>query len=268
MATLPDKKTGLFNLKNSVFRYTPFPIAMTKQVFTDDIYNEMLENWPDTDRFRYMPNLGHKYSLSEVNNTTQFFDVIKSTPIWQKLFDEIKSERFVTGILDFLIEKNIDLGLRKKCLVTNKPSLNLWTRLKETYRGAALLGSQTKPLRSRFEFSMLPGDGGSIRPHTDAPTKYITLVVAMVKAGEWKPGYGGGTSILWPKDNARSFNHENSYLEFDEMEKLETYDFDTNQCIIFVKTFNSWHAVEPISAPSPDMLRKSLTINIESPRGW
>lgn len=36
--------------------------------------------------------------------------------------------------------------------------------------------------------------------------------------------------------------------------------------MIFVKTFNSWHAVEPIKAPRPDMFRRSLTINIEVPK--
>lgn len=268
MTSASDDRVGLFDLSGAVFRYEPFPIAITRSVFNNQIYQEMLDNWPETDQFKYMPNLGHKYSLSEVNNASQYHHVIKSTPIWQQIFDEIKSEKFIHGILDFLTSKNINLGLRKKCIVTNKPSLSLLNRLKETYRGARLLGSNRIPLKSRFEFSMLPGDGGSIRPHTDAQSKYITLVVAMVDAGEWKKSYGGGTSILWPKDKTQSFNDVNDYMEFDEMNELETYHFDTNQCVIFVKTFNSWHAVEPITAPSRDVFRKSLTINIEAPRGW
>ena len=32
---------------------------------------------------------------------------------------------------------------------------------------------------------MRPADSGNIQPHTDSPTKVITLVVSMVDEGEW-----------------------------------------------------------------------------------
>ena len=37
-----------------------------------------------------------------------------------------------------------------------------------------------------------------------------------------------------------------------------------NQCVIFVKTFNSWHAVYPMTGHGSQALRKTLTINIET----
>ncbi|MGI9482258.1 MAG: 2OG-Fe(II) oxygenase [Hyphomicrobiales bacterium] len=259
---------SLFDFSDSTFRYEPYPIAMAKNVLSPEIYSEMLESWPETERFLYMPNLGHKYSLSEVNNAREYKDVVTSVPIWKRVHEEVKSEQFIHGVLDWLIKKNVDLGFRKNCVVTNKPSLNLLSRLKEAYRGAALLGSRVSPLRSRFEFSILPGDGGSIRPHTDAPTKFITLVLAMVEPGKWKKEYGGDTAVVWPKDPTRTYNFANSYLEFDEVNELESFQFDANQCLIFVKTYNSWHSVKPITAPDASTLRKTLTINIEAPRGW
>jgi hypothetical protein len=48
------------------------------------------------------------------------------------------------------------------------------------------------------------------------------------------------------------------------MEVVETYPFVPNQAIIFVKTHNSWHSVEPIRAGNAQLLRRSLTINIET----
>ena len=36
-----------------------------------------------------------------------------------------------------------------------------------------------RSLEARFEFSALPADGGNIVPHTDAPTKIVTMVVSM-----------------------------------------------------------------------------------------
>ncbi|MGX0976852.1 hypothetical protein ACSSVY_002572 [Roseovarius sp. MBR-51] len=256
----------MFNLDGADVRHDPFPIAFAKPVFDADLYQEMLDNWPDTERFQFMPKLGNKYSLSEVNNGKEYHDFIKSNPVWKRFHDEVKSERFVRGIVDFLASHNIDLDLGRKMVLTNTPGARLGLRLTEALCGAALVERRKIPLRSRFEFSMMPGDGGSILPHTDAPAKLITVVVSMVAPGEWKPEYGGGTSVVWPKDKTRSFNFRNTFLPFEEVDTLDCYEFNSNQCMIFVKTFNSWHAVEPIKAPRPDMFRRSLTINIEVPK--
>jgi hypothetical protein len=47
------------------------------------------------------------------------------------------------------------------------------------------------------------------------------------------------------------------------MEVLDTYEFTANQAVIFVKTFNSWHSVRPMTGRDSNALRKTLTINIE-----
>jgi len=109
---------------------------------------------------------------------------------------------------------------------------------------------------------MLSGNGGNIRPHTDAPQKVITLVIYMVRPGEWNPAFAGGTSALKPLDVRKTYNDVNIQLGFDEVQCLYTYDFVPNGCVVFVKTFNSYHAVYPIQGRE-DLPRKSLTINIE-----
>jgi hypothetical protein len=48
------------------------------------------------------------------------------------------------------------------------------------------------------------------------------------------------------------------------MEVIETFDFTPNQAVIFVKTFNSWHSVRPMSGNGSAAMRKTLTINIEA----
>src|SRR3546814_9721690 len=79
---------------------------------------------------------------------------------------------------------------------------------------------------ARFEFSSMPVTGGSIRPHTDAVSKAVTMVIPMLREGEWKAEYGGGTSVVWPKDRSRSFNLVNGYLDFDKVDCLKTYPFE------------------------------------------
>jgi hypothetical protein len=48
------------------------------------------------------------------------------------------------------------------------------------------------------------------------------------------------------------------------MEILETYPFQPNQAVMFVKTFNSWHSVRPMTGTGSKAMRKTLTINIEA----
>jgi hypothetical protein len=127
--------------------------------------------------------------------------------------------------------------------------------------GVLRMLSRRAVLGARFEFSVLPGDGGHILPHTDAPQKLVTLVISMVDDA-WSEAWGGGTEVLRAKDPAVAFNKMNRYLAFDEVERIRTLPFRSNQCVVFVKTFNSLHAVSPVAGGS-EVLRRSLTINIE-----
>ena len=47
-------------------------------------------------------------------------------------------------------------------------------------------------------------------------------------------------------------------------EALDCYEFTPNQVVVFVKTFNSWHCVRPMTGHGSPAMRKTLTINIEA----
>ena len=89
------------------------------------------------------------------------------------------------------------------------------------------------------------------------------MIVSILEEGEWDQAFGGGTDVNWPKDETRSFNQMNRVASFDEMDVLHTYPFTPNQCVVFVKTFNSWHSVAPMHGPA-GKLRRTLTINIDA----
>ena len=55
----------------------------------------------------------------------------------------------------------------------------------------------------------------------------------------------------------------NDKAEFEDMELLDVYEFEPNQCVVFVKTFNSWHCVRPMQGKGSKAMRRTLTINIE-----
>jgi len=240
------------------FRYEPFPIGLAKPVMDQSTYRELVDSYPAIERFHYIPKLGKKYSLSERFNPREYQRLIKSQPVWREFHRWIKSDEFVAGVLNALKEQDLDLGY--------DPSASSGRRMikliKDTARGRT--SARLARLRARFEFSMLPADGGHILPHTDAPSKIVTLIISMLNDDDWDPSFGGGTDVNRVKDSAHSFNWLNAQGRFADMEVLDTFEFTPNQAVVFVKTFNSWHSVRPMQGAGSTAMRKTLTINIET----
>lgn len=219
------------------FAYEPYPIGVAKPVLAADLYDQLVDAFPPIDLFQFKENIGRKYSLSEVNNPQQYNTFLNACKSWRKFYFLIKSQDFIAVTLKTLQVHGIDLGLLDKL----------------------------DQLSSRFEFSAIPAAGGYLRPHTDIPSKVATVVISMVRPGEWDRALGGGTAIMKAKDPRKSFSHIGHYKHgFDDFETVRTLEHEPNQAILFVKTWNSWHAVEPLRGPegSP-LLRRSVTINIE-----
>ena len=93
------------------------------------------------------------------------------------------------------------------CRPREQPPAQASARLKKLLKnlGAGELGAGAG-CHTRFEFSMLPADGGSVMPHTESPGKIVTLVVSMVRRGRVGSGLGGGTDVNRPKDVRLAFN--------------------------------------------------------------
>ncbi len=252
--SLPDVALRLDTLS---FDYDPFPIGLAQNVFDPATYAEMVDSFPTADDFVAKHTVGVKYSLSQANNRRAYLRFLRRHPVWRRFHVHVKSRAFIRDVLAALRRHGIDLGLYEQPF-----GERMRQRLRALKRGRPM--PRTPRLRARFEFSAMPVTGGSIRPHTDDPAKIVTLVVSMVRAGEWQPDWGGGTSVVWPRDATRSFNLGNRYLEFDEVRTLKTFPFRPNQCIVFVKTPNSWHMVGPMTGADPSVLRRTLTINIET----
>jgi hypothetical protein len=249
---------NIFSFDHLVFDYEPFPIGHKSPFVSDRFYNEMLAAWPDAEQFAYLPELGRKYSLSERNNPGQYRRLVRSNPIWNAVWREIKHPHFIDRVVDELKRAHIDLGL-SRCNERGRVAGHAARQL----LSKCLSAFSATRIRSRFEFSMMPSVGGCIKPHTDSPHKLITLVYSLTTPDRWQPAWGGGTDVLRMRDPHQSFNHINRQAEFEDVEVIRTYPFIPNQLVLFVKTFNSWHSVHPMSGTEPSQMRCTLTINIE-----
>jgi hypothetical protein len=242
---------------NIKFDYQPYPIAVARPALKPETYDAMVKSFPPIELFEYKKEKGEKYSLSQVNNPGQFRKYVASSAPWSAFQRYIQSKAFVNDAVDMLKQNGIDLGLPAPGF-----GERMYLRARALKRGNPIPHFPT--LKSRFEFSAMPITGGSILPHTDHPKKLNTMVVPMLAKGEWNDAWGGGTSVVWPLDEKKIFNRMNHYLDFDNVKRQKTFPFEPNQCLVFIKTSNSWHAVWPMTGNDPKILRKTLTINIES----
>ena len=176
----------MFQFDQAEFRYEPFPIGVIKPLMDEAAYREMVESYPPKDLFVHLPKVGHKYTLSEKFNGETYQRFIEETPYWRRLRAWIKSPEFIDSVNRMLCRQHIDLGLSQLNVSEAKKWRIAW---KEIRRGR--FPRLPPGLRARFEFSMLPADGGHIMPHTDTPKKLITLIVSAMRDGEWDPAFGG-----------------------------------------------------------------------------
>jgi len=244
-----------FNLDSLQMRYEPFPIGLAQPLMEQGTYDQLVAGFPPKDLFLHMPKFGNKYVLSEKFNPKNYHDYVRSQPTWREFHRWVKSDDFIPFVLETLRKRYIDLGL------DGKPLRGL-RRLRRLFPG----NRKDIRLNARFEFSMLSAAGGYLLPHTDNANKIITLVISMARPGEWDEAIGGGTDVLRPKDVRHAFNSLNEQAQFSEFERLDSYAFRQNQAVLFVKTYNSWHSVSPITGTDPNILRRTLTINIEKPK--
>jgi hypothetical protein len=249
-----------FNYDHLKFRYDPYPIGLAKPLMEEELYRQFLSCWPDTGLFKFMPKFGSKYSLSQKFNARQYRSFIKSVPLWKDFHAWIKSDSFVRELMETLRQHHIDLGYEVYPGFLRRITKNTRNILRGRF------ASNLPRLTARFEFQMMPADGGHILPHTDTPRKIVTMVVSMLQDGEWDPGFGGGTDVNRPKDMHINFNRLNRQARFEDMEVLDSFEFTPNQAVIFIKTFNSWHSVRPMLGAGSAAMRKTLIINIETDR--
>ena len=247
----------MLNFAATHIRHEPYPLVVLRPALQPAVYSELCDSYPDLSLFETHPKYDYKLILSQKFQKAAYARFIRETRSWYRFHAWLKSDEFIRGMVDFLKSNGIDLGVDRSFESVSRRLGRVLTAVKDRR-----LPSIAPRLRTRFEFSVLKADGGEVAPHTDTPKKMITLVLSMIKDGEWNPAIGG-LDVNRALDSRYSFNWKNQRVPWESVEVLETIPFVPNQCIVFVKTFNSLHSVRRMEEPGSPALRKSVTIVIE-----
>ena len=101
----------MLQLEDLEFDYEPYPIGVARPVIADDLYREMVDDYPPIEFSEHTPGTGLKYVLSEKRRGKDSLDSIRSKPHWREFHHYIKSEEFIRYVLRSLKNKHIDIGL-------------------------------------------------------------------------------------------------------------------------------------------------------------
>lgn len=242
------------------FDYEPFPIGLASGVFSDGFYKELVETFPPRELFKHKTHTkDNQYHFTNTTSRKSCLDWIQRHAAWREFYGAISTRDFAYDVLDLLSQHGIDLGIRRERRSAYRRARQVVGDVIKRHRYPQF----ERPIFTRFGFFMMPADGGYLSPHTDAASKIVTMVFSMTREGEWDPALGGSLEVVWPKDRTRSFNHVNRFLHFDQVEPLRSYEFRPNQCVVFVKTFNSFHCVRPMHTSGSTLMRKTAIVNIE-----
>jgi hypothetical protein len=250
-------RAAMLNFSATRIRYEPYPLLVLRPALDPVLYSELCESYPDPSLFETHPKYDYKLTLSPKFQKGSYDKFIRENGPWKRFHEWLKSDEFIRRTLHFLELSGIDLGVDRSLEPVSRRLARVLGAVKDRR-----LPSVAPRLRTRFEFSVLKADGGEVAPHTDTPKKIITLVLSMIKDGEWNPALGG-LDVNRATDPRYSFNWQNRSVPWESVEVLDTIPFVPNQCIVFVKTFNSLHSVRTMRESGSPALRKSVTIVIE-----
>lgn len=250
----------MFDFSKLSFTYEPFPIGFGHGVFSSEFYARMVKDYPPVELHVPAGKTGKEFVLDAEFAPRTFRDFVSTHSVWREFRDYFTSKLFIKDTLQFLQRRDIDLGLVTSSELNWKGKIE--AVLSQIMRGHLPKGRTQ--LSSRFAFWSESVDGACIMPHTDAVSKIITLCLPVVKEGSWNQAWGGATEMMRMKDPTKSFNVINKRVDFDAAETIASYPFDSNQCLLFIKTFNSLHCVKPMRGNDRSILRKMLVVNIEA----
>ncbi len=200
--------------------FVPFPIGVSRGVFSEDFYADLIATYPPPELFRRtVRGKDDRYTLNDVGQRERFRSWIEQHRCWREFHRWVHDPRFTRSVFDALAAKGVELGFLA-------PEPSLYRQVRQAV--GDIVKRRRAPrlprfLHTRFEFAMLPGQGGFFKPHTDATNTILTLVITMVRPGEWNDTWGGALEICRPSDPTKVFNWVNRYTEFEDVESLHRF---------------------------------------------
>jgi hypothetical protein len=245
----------LYNLFNSQIKHYPFTHWHTHNIFPIDFFREIKKNLPNKKTYL---DLSRKdttfYSKKKTNETNNYLfqiggnnlKLLKKNKVlfWEEFLKAFSNDFFLISILNFILP----FFSHKERQKIQKESISLEWNL----------------IKNNSDFTLLP--------HTDVSPKLLNILFYIPSSKEYSQC---GTSIYLPKieknrkdPSSRKQYLTDSFLPFNLFHKLKTFPYVPNSSFSFIRSDNSFHAVEPLKQDfiERDILNFIITSTHKEPR--
>ena len=232
-----------------------FLLFEKKNIFHENIYKEMISQFPEYDFFNIDQNIKkdeNKHAFSSLDKNFNIF--LDHSPIWKIFFELVNSQPFFNLVYNKYFSAKQSQNRFKKKWKTKKDS-KFYDRFFRI------------PVETRVHFSILR-NGASISPHTDVPAKLFGMIF-FLPSEDLKEIGNNGSTIFWKAVHKKSIWHnwENEHLNDKQTknfnkthERFHISPFEKNKAIGFVKNAISWHSVDEFISSENLQDRKSLNL--------
>ena len=235
----------------------PFTTFHAENLLPSPLYTQLANSFPHEEWF-VDGTVGEKRRFGTHASPDVFHQFRSTFPVWDGFMRQFETPEFLGDIYPIIYQS---LRSARGYLGSRR-----WV-LAESVGLSALLSRQSVEIS--FEFSRIP-KGGLVFPHTDSVNKLLSLIIYFPDPS-WKESYGGGTKFYRTLDPNLERSWDSGFITLDNLEVFDEAPYKPNYLVGFVKSNNSFHAMDPLLCP-PDIVRDSLNINIYQtwPRnlGW
>ena len=232
----------LYQIANAPMREFPYPHLYVRDVFPADFYAELLRNLPPESQLKTLSAL--KRVDGDYPDTRL---VMPLTPAHTALLTE-GQRRFWDDLGKWMLSG----GFGQIMVAKFGPYLQQRFGNIDAQR----FSDEALVVRDYTTYSL--------GPHTDAPHKVLSFLFYLPSDESMADL---GTSIYLPKD--RAFQCPGGpHHRFDRFDRLLTMPYVPNALFAFMKTPNSFHGVEPITATGVrrDLMLYDVRVQLEQPR--
>jgi hypothetical protein len=242
----------------------PFSVVQFDNVIAEQTFETLNKTFPEPDgRWDEGRGLDSKFFIGSENPV--FGDIVGASSQWTDLLASLRDPMFWTevgGLIHPIMYRHREANLLASAL----PS-DLIASIDHRDQFLDILRQRT---RSYFQFSHLCRDNLNA-PHADDWRKIVSLIVYFPPV-DWRGEYGGGTvflrakadlsSLSWYEETMNRVPAEHGKAFASDMEPFFRSDYRANACVLFCKTKNSFHAVEPIKCPASHT-RRALVLGLK-----
>lgn len=251
-------------MKLNFLQKKPFYVFEIENFFSDKEYDKLYRNFPQINKndLSKLSTKGIIYSPGNKAYFTNHSETYKSLEKNEciKLIEKIFNERFLLKFYKKIYKQ----------IILSRPFdiFNLYTFLrkakftKENKKKSLFEKIFYSNFRYTYEFSYIFKDGYII-PHTDAKAKVVSILLYFPDKEQENLSIGTTFYKCKLKNFSNNYDiyHKNKEAFYNNVESKFTLKFKKKSLYCFIKSENSWHAVEKINIPE-DKVRKSININL------